>query len=267
MAPCTGQPVFIFTVLSLSGTDNGVSTRAGEPANFFPVPAPAPDFFFKRLRLLIFFSVTRVQFPYAFYLLAGLRSRLILPAPAPDFFFQASPAPAPRFFSSGSGSGSKEPKTPGSGSPDLVSTPLFKARMWSQSRKEPGALASYEPAPAKIKIYTYQEICHVNGSQNTNLLVILLFLLKKCYLCIWNLYSYLRNFGEKNIFSQIWARARTEAAVGAVALQIHVGSRPVIKFGCLALFWLCSIWGLWGTPQLNIKCLFYSRCYCPRHSR
>ena len=42
--------------------------RAGEPANF--LAAPAPDFFFKRLRLLIF-----------------------LATPAPGFFFHAAPAP------------------------------------------------------------------------------------------------------------------------------------------------------------------------------
>ena len=41
--------------------------RAGEPANF--LAAPAPDFFFKRLRLSVFAD------------------------PAPDFFFQATPAP------------------------------------------------------------------------------------------------------------------------------------------------------------------------------
>ena len=52
------------------------SGRAGEPANFFPVPAP--DFFFKRLRLrlLIFFP-------------KRLRLWLLV-------FFQAAPAPAPR---------------------------------------------------------------------------------------------------------------------------------------------------------------------------
>ena len=44
---------------------------------------------------------------------------------APDFFFQA--APAPGFFSSGSGSGSKEPKTPGSGSPALPRIVIFHA--------------------------------------------------------------------------------------------------------------------------------------------
>ena len=51
----------------------GLKIRAGEPANF--LAAPAPDFFFKRLRLLIFFSQA---------------------APAPGFFFRAAPAPAPR---------------------------------------------------------------------------------------------------------------------------------------------------------------------------
>ena len=48
-----------------------VYVRAGEPANFFS--APAPDFFFKRLRLLIFFP-------------KRLRLRLLV-------FFQAAPAP------------------------------------------------------------------------------------------------------------------------------------------------------------------------------
>ena len=43
---------------------------------FFPAPAPAPDFFVNRLRLLIFFP-------------KRLRLRLL-------FFFQAAPAPAPR---------------------------------------------------------------------------------------------------------------------------------------------------------------------------
>ena len=59
-----------------------IFSRAGEPANFFA--APAPDFFFKRLRLLIFSQA----------------------APAPDFY--------------PGGSGSKESKTTGSGSPALI---------------------------------------------------------------------------------------------------------------------------------------------------
>ena len=137
--------------------------RAGEPAN--SLAAPAPDFFFKRLRFLTFFQaapapdffptrlwlrlrlqgakknpaapapdywfskifffpqtskekikkkkkkiivystlktyyftqrrVTNLQFPYAFYLPAGLRSRLIFwRLQLLSFFFQSAPAPA-----------------------------------------------------------------------------------------------------------------------------------------------------------------------------
>ena len=50
------------------------NTRAGEPANFFA--ATAPDFFIKRLRLLIFFP-------------SGSSA-------APGIFFRAVPAPAPK---------------------------------------------------------------------------------------------------------------------------------------------------------------------------
>ena len=57
--------------------------RAGEPANFLAAPAPPPDFFFKRLRLLIVF-----------------------PRGSGSWYFFSS--------GSGSGSGSKGPKTPGS---------------------------------------------------------------------------------------------------------------------------------------------------------
>ena len=42
------------TILKMNIINKVVTTRAGEPANSFP--APAPDFFFKRLRLLVFFS-------------------------------------------------------------------------------------------------------------------------------------------------------------------------------------------------------------------
>ena len=42
-------PFSFFPLFSL------VFPRAGEPANFLAAPAPAPDFFFKRLQLLIFF--------------------------------------------------------------------------------------------------------------------------------------------------------------------------------------------------------------------
>ena len=37
--------------------------RAGEPANFLLAPAPAPDFFSKRLRLLVFFQVAPAPAP------------------------------------------------------------------------------------------------------------------------------------------------------------------------------------------------------------
>ena len=37
--------------------------RAGEPANFLAAPAPAPDFFFKRLRLLTWLSLAKYVFP------------------------------------------------------------------------------------------------------------------------------------------------------------------------------------------------------------
>ena len=61
-------------------------------------------FYRLRLRLLTFF-----------YLLAGLRSRLIiLAAPASDFFSKRLRLRLLVLFSSGSGIGSKEPKTPGS---------------------------------------------------------------------------------------------------------------------------------------------------------
>ena len=60
-----------------------------------------------------FTLLTRVQFPYAFYLLAGLRE----PAPAPDFFFQA--APAPRFFPAAPAPRSQKHPAP-TGSPALV---------------------------------------------------------------------------------------------------------------------------------------------------
>ena len=49
--------------------------RAGEPAIFLSAPAPALDFFFKRLRLLIFFPSG-----------SGFGSW---------YFFRAAPAPAP----------------------------------------------------------------------------------------------------------------------------------------------------------------------------
>ena len=69
--------------------------RAGEPANFLAAPAwlffqaaPAPDFFPERLRLLIFFSSG-----------SGAKNTRLRQAPT--------------------GSVSKEPKTPGSGSPAL----------------------------------------------------------------------------------------------------------------------------------------------------
>ena len=79
------------------------------------------------IKTYYFTIVTRVHFPYAFYLLAGLRSRLIFTGSGSGsgpWLLQAAPAPAP-FFSSGSGS--KEPKTPdptGSGSPALLIIPL-----------------------------------------------------------------------------------------------------------------------------------------------
>ena len=76
--------------------------------------------------------VTRVQFPYAFYLLAGLRSRLIFTgsgswlffqaAPAPCFFFQAAPAPRSQKHPAPTGSGS--------GSPALVSL-VNKSDPWT----------------------------------------------------------------------------------------------------------------------------------------
>ena len=80
----------------------------------------------KNIKIIVFLIIktyyfTRVQFTYAFYLLAGLRSRLIFTGSSSWLFFQAAPAPC--FFSSGSGS--KEPKTPGSGSPALVLSVLL----------------------------------------------------------------------------------------------------------------------------------------------
>ena len=53
--------------------------------------------------------VTKVKFPDAFYLPAGLFMAF-------NFLMAPVQGPAPEFFPSGSGSGSKEPKTPGSGS-------------------------------------------------------------------------------------------------------------------------------------------------------
>ena len=50
-------------------------TRAGEPDNFFP--APAPRFFFKRLSLLVFF----------FQSAPATVSNFFQAAPAPVFFF------------------------------------------------------------------------------------------------------------------------------------------------------------------------------------
>ena len=63
---------FLYTVFraTYSALISKVTTRAWEPANF--LAAPAPDFFFKRLRLLV--------------------------------FSQAAPAPAPRVQKTGSGS-------------------------------------------------------------------------------------------------------------------------------------------------------------------
>jgi len=82
--------------------------RAGEPA-------PAPDFFFKRLRLLFFSQAAPASFFSSGYDSGSKEPK----TPISDqlrllTFFRAAPAPAPGFFSSGSGSGSKEPKTPGS---------------------------------------------------------------------------------------------------------------------------------------------------------
>ena len=65
-----------------------------EPANFLAAqapdfifqaaPAPAPDFFPKRLWLLFFFKPLQLQ---------GANNTRLRPAPAPDFFFQAAPPP------------------------------------------------------------------------------------------------------------------------------------------------------------------------------
>ena len=62
-----------------------VVSRAGEPANFFP--APAPDFFFKRLRLrlLIFFPIGSGSC-FFFKRLQGGKNTRLRPAPAPDYW-------------------------------------------------------------------------------------------------------------------------------------------------------------------------------------
>ena len=116
---------------------NSIFSSAGEPANFFAAPAPAPDFFSSgswffpkrlRLRLPVFFfewlrlQGAKVQLKYNFLMLyifsQGWGAGQILSGSGSWLFFQA--APAPGFFTSVSGSGSKEPKIPGSGSPALL---------------------------------------------------------------------------------------------------------------------------------------------------
>ena len=72
--------------IELLAPDTSAASRAGEPANFFP--APAPDFFFKRLRLLIFFPSGSGSGPWFVFQAARLRlqgakNTLLRPAPAP----------------------------------------------------------------------------------------------------------------------------------------------------------------------------------------
>ena len=89
----------------LWNTPRSLEFRAGEPANF--LSAPAPHFFFKRLRLLVFSQA----------------------APAPGIFFRAAPAPR-TFFPSGSGSWfffQAAPAPTGSGSPALLELQWAKA--------------------------------------------------------------------------------------------------------------------------------------------
>ena len=60
-------------------------TRAGEPVNF--LAAPAPDFFFKRLRLLIFSpSGFSSWFFFKRLRLQGAKNTWLRPAPAPDYW-------------------------------------------------------------------------------------------------------------------------------------------------------------------------------------
>ena len=76
---------------------NMIFSRAGEPANFFP--APAPHFFFKRLRLLIFFpsgSGSGSRFFFKRLRLQGAKNTQLRPAPASDYWLSLPTTPSPK---------------------------------------------------------------------------------------------------------------------------------------------------------------------------